>query len=89
MNSSETDFIKPTAVRFDATSFWIDVEDGRTLGVPIAWFPRLLRATHEQRLNFELSALGIHWEALDEDIHVGALFAGFGDRTKSRAMVAG
>jgi hypothetical protein len=37
--------VSPTAVRFDEYTMWVDLSDGRTLGVPLAWFPRLLRAT--------------------------------------------
>lgn len=78
---------RPKAVRFDDVSLWVDVEDGRTLGVPLVWFPRLLNATPAQRLAFELSPLGIHWDEIDEDIHVGALFEGLGDLTR-RAVAA-
>jgi len=47
---------------------WVDLTDGRTLGVPLAWFPRLLNATPAQRARVELSSTGLHWEDLDEDI---------------------
>ncbi|WEK45280.1 MAG: DUF2442 domain-containing protein [Candidatus Andeanibacterium colombiense] len=73
---------EPTAVRFDEDSFWVDLEDGRTVGVPLAWFPRLLHASPAQRTNFFLSANGIHWEELDEDISVAGLLAGRGDQTR-------
>lgn len=56
--------------------------DGRTLGVPSAWFPRLLYATPEQRELVEIGRMGLHWEELDEDISVAGLLAGRGDRTK-------
>ena len=54
---------------------WVSLADGRTLGVPLAWFPRLLSATPEARAEVTLSAFGLHWEALDEDISVPALMA--------------
>lgn len=60
---------------------WVDLEDGRTLGVPLAWFPRLLHATPEQRQAVELSRRGLHWEELDEDISIAGLLAGQGDMT--------
>lgn len=60
---------------------WVDLEDGRTLGVPLAWFPRLLHATPEQRQAVELSRRGLHWEALDEDVSIAGLLAGRGDMT--------
>jgi len=74
------------AVRFDDDSMWVDLDDGRRIAVPLAWFPRLLAATPEQRNQFELSPLGIHWEALDEDISVDGLLAGHGDRTHGRLV---
>ena len=87
MPSSKPGFT-PTSVRFDDDQFWVEVEDGRTLGVPYIWFPRLLNATPEARLDYELSPLGIHWEALDEDIRVEALFLGIGDQTRRRPVAA-
>jgi hypothetical protein len=72
------------AVRFDDDNMWVELEDGRTLGIPIAWFPRLLHATPEQRQKFELSVGGIHWEDLDEDISIDGLLAGRGDMTRPK-----
>jgi Protein of unknown function (DUF2442) len=69
----------PTTVRFDEHTIWADLTDGRTIGVPLAWFPRLLNATVQQRGGVELSRLGLHWEDLDEDISVAGLLAGRGD----------
>ena len=72
------------ALRFDNDSMWLHLDDGRVLAVPLAWFPRLLAATPEQRAEFELSPCGIHWEGLDEDISIDGLLAGHGDLTHSR-----
>ena len=69
----------PTGVRFDEYTMWVDLSDGRTIGVPLAWFPRLLRATPAQREQVELSRIGLHWEYLDEDISVTGLLAGHDD----------
>ncbi len=71
----------PTAVRFDDAQMWVELEDGRTLGIPLAWFPRLMRATELQREDFFLSPDGIHWDGIDEDISVAGLLAGRGDMT--------
>jgi hypothetical protein len=71
--------ISPTAVRFDEHTMWVDLSDGRTLGVPLAWFPRLLRASPEERAKVELSRVGLHWDDLDEDISIAGLLAGRGD----------
>ena len=66
----------------------MELSDGRTLGVPLAWFPRLLGATREQLENYELSPLGLHWEDLDEDISIAGLLAGRGDQTRHRPRAA-
>lgn len=79
---------EPTAVRFDEDSFWVDLDDGRTLGVPLSWFPRLLHATPEARRQVELSPSGLHWDAIDEDISVAGLLEGRGDMTKARRSAA-
>lgn len=74
--------ISPTAVQFDKHTMWVELSDGRTLGVPLAWFPRLMRASPAEREAVELGRLGLHWEALDEDISIAGLLAGRGDMTK-------
>jgi len=60
---------------------WVDLTDGRTLGVPLAWFPRLLNAAPAARAKVEISRVGLHWEDLDEDISIQGLLAGRGDVT--------
>jgi hypothetical protein len=70
------------AVRFDDSSMWVDLSDGRVIAVPVAWFPRLMNATPEQRAQVEFSSRGLHWENLDEDISVDGLLAGIGDLTR-------
>jgi Protein of unknown function (DUF2442) len=74
------------AVRFDDDSMWVSLSDGRVLAVPLAWFPRLLNATPEQRGHVTMSARGLHWESLDEDISVDGLLAGVGDMTRERQL---
>jgi len=74
--------ISPTAVRFDEHTMWVELTDGRTLGVPLAWFPRLLRASPNQRERVKLSRVGLHWEEIDEDISVAGLLAGNRDMTR-------
>ncbi len=80
--------ISATEVRFDENSMWVDLTDGRTLGVPLAWFPRLLRATEQQRTSVEISPFGLHWDEIDEDISIAGLLAGKGDQTIKHARVA-
>ncbi|ALK08886.1 DUF2442 domain-containing protein [Blastochloris viridis] len=74
--------VSPIHVRFDTELMWVDLSDGRTLGVPLAWFPRLLHASPEQRAEVEISRNGLHWDALDEDISVAGLLVGRGDMTR-------
>lgn len=59
-------------------SLGVDLVDGRTVSVPLAWYPRLLRATPMQRANFQLSGAGygIHWPDLDEDLSIEGLLRG-------------
>ena len=67
--------ISPTAVRFDEHTMWVDLSDGRTIGVPLAWFPRLSQATEEQRQKWRFVGRGhgIHWPEVDEDISIASL----------------
>ena len=56
----------------------VDLSDGRTISVPIIWFPRLMHASPEERNNWRLigKGQGIHWEDIDEDISVEGILAG-------------
>lgn len=56
----------------------LELEDGRILSVPIAWYPRLVHGTESERQNFQISGagFGIHWPELDEDIGVSGLLLG-------------
>lgn len=56
----------------------VDLSDGRSISVPLAWYPRLVHATPQERSEWRLigRGQGIHWEALDEDISVEGLIAG-------------
>ncbi|HYG29507.1 MAG TPA: DUF2442 domain-containing protein [Allosphingosinicella sp.] len=65
-------------VRCDDERLTVDLADGRTISVPIAWYPRLLNATPEQRSRWEVAGagFGIHWPELDEDLSVAGLLRG-------------
>ena len=56
----------------------VDLSDGRSISVPLCWFPRLLHSTQQERNNWRLigGGQGIHWEDIDEDISVQGLLAG-------------
>ena len=75
-------------VRFDSDSMWVELSDGRTLGIPLAWFPRLLRATPEQLHQVRLSRRGLHWDELDEDVSIAGLLAGLGDLRSDKSFAA-
>jgi len=63
------------SIEFGRDGLIVQLKDGRTLTVPLEWFPRLRDASEADRDNFELYADGyaIHWPALDEDISIPAL----------------
>ncbi len=56
----------------------VDLEDGRTISIPVGWYPRLAYGTQKERANYEISGAGygIHWPDLDEDIGVEGLLLG-------------
>jgi hypothetical protein len=85
--SPEPSDVRAAAVRFDDDAMWVELDDGRILGVPLAWFPRLLHGKPTERAEVRISPSGLHWEKLDEDISIQGLLAGRGDRTllKQRA----
>jgi len=80
MNSLAVETQEPRAqeVRVDNEALTVDLVDGRTLIVPLAWFPRLWHGTSEERSNFEIFGDGafIHWPDLDEDLSVAGLLSG-------------
>lgn len=80
MSSSTTKSGTVNAVRVVVTSDTLTAEltDGRTVSVPLAWFPRLVHGNVQERLNWRLigSGVGIHWPDLDEDISVANLLLG-------------
>ena len=65
-------------VRSDADSLTVDLADGRSISVPLAWYPRLLRASQEQRDAWKIAGggFGIHWPEIDEDLSTEGLLHG-------------
>ena len=80
MTSLAIEFRMASAQNVQVTedAFIVDLSDGRTLSVPLAWFPRLLHGTPEERNQWRLigDGEGIHWTDLDEDISVENLILG-------------
>ena len=65
-------------VRLSGDTLSLDLADGRTVSMPLDWYPRLLHATEEERGNWRLlgQGMGIHWPDLDEDISVEGILLG-------------
>ena len=74
------DTFVPTAqhVRVTSNTLRVDLTDGRSLSVPLAWFPRLVHGTREERNDWRLigRGRGIHWKAPDEDVSIEGLVTG-------------
>jgi len=80
MNTLAVEIRIPEALNVTLTddTLSVDLSDGRSISVPIAWFPRLLYASEQERSNWRLigRGMGIHWEDIDEDISIEGLLAG-------------
>lgn len=83
--SEEKFLVRATSVAVTDDALTVDLEDGRTVIVPLVWYPRLLHGTAAERSHFEIGPFGIHWPDLDEDISVKGLLLGnkSGESTKS------
>jgi predicted transcriptional regulator len=84
MNSSTAKYLieklehtaKAVEVRFSEHDLIVDLEDGRTISVPLAYYPRLYHGHESERRNWVLEGEGIHWPELDEDIRTADLLIG-------------
>lgn len=75
--------ISPVRVWFDSDRLWVELSDGRVIGSPLSWYPRLAQASSAERMQFELSFEGVHWLSLDEDLSVrGFIEGGKGSRLR-------
>ncbi len=70
--------LRATAAQVTTDSLTVELADGRSISVPLAWYPRLFHGTPEERGSFRFIAggEGIHWPALDEDISIEGIVAG-------------
>jgi hypothetical protein len=77
MNTSTFNPLAKT-IKFDDHTMWVEFSDGRILGTPLVYFPRLLNASKQEREHYEISGggVGLHCDELDEDISVKHLFFG-------------
>ena len=80
MNTLAVEIRIPEALDVSLTddTLSVDLSDGRSISVPIAWFPRLLHSSEQERNNWRLigKGQGIHWKDIDEDISIEGLLAG-------------
>ena len=90
MSFSTTEVSFPVAERVEVTedTLTADLSDGRTIFVALAWFPRLVHATPQERRNWRLigGGEGIHWPDLDEDLSVEGLLAGRPSAESQRSL---
>jgi hypothetical protein len=67
---------RPRAVEFTASELVVTLQDGRKIATPLDRYPRLKQASPQQRANFEIMPMGIHWPELDEDLGVLGMLKG-------------
>ncbi len=67
---------QPVKVEFVDGILLVTLKDGRLIGTPLAWYPRLMNATPAQLEQYELWSFGIHWESLDEDLSIDGMLHG-------------
>jgi hypothetical protein len=84
--ATETATAKNVKVTGDVLTF--ELRDGRTVSVPISWYPRLSEGTPSERRRWDLigPGIGIHWPALDEDISVEALLLGLASNESAASL---
>jgi len=77
-----------TSVAVTADALTVELSDGRTLSMPLVWYPRLLHATPDERSQWRLGGggEGVHWEDRDEDISVEGLLAGRPSAESQRSL---
>jgi hypothetical protein len=63
-------------VEFTKAELVVTLSDGRRIATPLAWYPRLKKATPKQCANFEIMPMGIHWPDLDEDLSIAGMLQG-------------
>lgn len=90
MSSSMIEIQIADAVEVHATDdrLVVELEDGRSISLPLSWYPRLLHGTPEERNNYQLigGGSGIHWPELDEDLSVEDLLAGHRSQESQRSL---
>ncbi|MBA3389637.1 MAG: DUF2442 domain-containing protein [Rubrobacter sp.] len=90
MSSSTTEIpaVRAETVAIADDALTVELSDGRSISAPLAWYPRLLHGTLEERANWRLigGGVGVHWPTLDEDISVENLLAGRASGESQRSL---
>jgi hypothetical protein len=68
--------LQAAAVDFTETELVVTLRDGRKIATPLAWYPRLQRASARERDNFEIMPMGVHWPEIDEDLSIAGMLKG-------------
>ncbi len=68
--------LRARAVEFTATELVVTLLDGRRIATPLDWYPRLKCASAQERANYEIMAMGIHWPDVDEDLGIAGMLKG-------------
>jgi hypothetical protein len=70
--------LRARAVEFTASELIVTLADGRKIATPLDWYPRLKAASPNERANYEIMPMGIHWPDLDEDLGIAGMLKGRG-----------
>jgi hypothetical protein len=68
--------VQATSVRVTDDTITVDLEDGRTISVPTAWYPRLLHATADERARYEIDSVGVMWPDVEADFSIRGILLG-------------
>jgi hypothetical protein len=72
----DTADLRARSVEFATTELVVTLADGRRIATPLAWYPRLLRASAAERQNYEIMPMGIHWPDIGEDLSIAGMLKG-------------
>ena len=72
----DVDDLRARSVECTTTELIVTLRDGRRIATPLAWYPRLDRASPGQRANFDIMPMGIHWPDIDEDLSIAGMLQG-------------
>ncbi|MBY0521850.1 MAG: DUF2442 domain-containing protein [Gemmataceae bacterium] len=88
ISANELEAARARHIEVTEDTLSVDLQDGRTIAVPLAWYPRLTHGTSKERKHWRLigQGEGIHWPDLDEDVSVVSLLAGRASRESQQSF---